>query len=319
MRQQLAVTLRLFVALALFVLALTLWPIATHAQVSLDDLESRIVTEERAQRTGERRKFAEARLAAEAKRRAQLPGIVHKNERFWLDKQGMSTGRALFEGRFADVDDEALSLFLVEFVLRYSADCGKDVGRGIYRKFKLTQGDSEWYAYIESEFADRFVELWTERYAERKAEQDFLEELINRPESLATSGLSVVRNRFERMRSIRAFNSSGCNSATSAQLRWNLFRRMHNLPSVQARGSIPGAAAESDPLPDLASFLSVKDSCVDHHVGKREDWCGCVDEHARKQFVYDDYLYYADRFEAFIADSREPSHGARAVIRACRS
>lgn len=294
---------------------------SARAQVSLDEFEQVMVTADRATLESERLRAADAQVAAEA--RARRAGIVYRNARYWAGLRHFDVGRRLFEGRFGDIAQRDFEHFYLQYFERYSADCGELVAARPHVKFKEYQrrvrktasGTVVWEGpqvligtfLVESEYADDYTTFRDRR------ENDITGLLEMIPEAIDALGrgeapfLSHALAEMGTYVALRRFNGHGCRSASAYQLRENLRRYHVDEPSLQASGdTVPGAAAETDPLPPRREFLTLESACLAYHLNRSAEWCGCIDANARRRLPIDEYLQYAESYDAF---QRARGHG----------
>lgn len=285
-----------------------------RAQVSLDEFEQVMVTADRATLEADRLHAADAQVAAEA--RARRPGIVYRNARYWARLPHFDVGRHLFEGRFGEIAQRDFERFYMQYFERYSADCGELVAARPHVTFKEYQqrvrktdsGTVVWEGpqvlvgtfRIEREYAGDYKAFRDRRETDIAG---LLEMIPGALEALGrgeTPFLSYALADMGTYLALRRFNGHGCRSASAYQLRENLRRYHVDEPSLQASDAVvPGAAAETDPLPPRREFLTLEGACLAHHLNRSAEWCGCIDANARRRLPLDEYLDYAESYAAF--------------------
>lgn len=295
-----------------------------QAQVSLDEFEQMMVTEDRGSLEARRLRDADERVAAEA--RARRPGIVYRNARYWAQLPSFEVGRRLFEGRFDEIAQRDFESFYLKYFERWSADCGELVKSRPHVKFeeysqrvrKTPGGQVVWEGarqltatfYVEREYADDY-RLFRDR--RENDITDLLGMIAGAPAALERGEmpfLSYALANVGTYLALRRFNAHGCRSASAYQLRENLRRYHVGESALQVVGGVvPGAAGETDPLPSRGEFLTLEGACLVHHLNRSADWCGCIDANARSKLPIDEYFRYAESYAAF-QSARDRGNGS---------
>lgn len=329
---------KLLVALCAVFFPLILQPVS--AQVTSDDVTDFINKELDDSRTQKR--LAEAQRKVDLEARSRRAGIVYKNPRFWASLPQFELGRAVFEGRFDQVDAAGFTRFYLNYFRFFSGHCRAAALAGPYVEFPVVT-TTEWVrsdgtvaregpsrvtgaVYVPSRFAKEFNEY----LKEPEYSPEMLDMLIammgggggnnstgakNIPESI----LGAAKNVFELWGSLIKFNRMGCSSALAAQMQENLFRFSNDQTSVQASGaSVANASESTDPLPKPVEYITIYQACSDYYFDREESWCSCISPILEKRLATEDYLRYVADFKSLTYRYGASSTPESQAVRPCK-
>ena len=271
-------------------------------QAKADAYKQELATK-RAKRDDEERQKRERTLQA---------GLVYKNRSYWSKFQSGEELEQLFSGE--RVPSEIFRSFYVSFVNQYSEVCGKHLppdsrtfelseitsGRDIPTTKRVTAT-----IHVDPRFAPKYDEYQTSAGRNKPGMAlDGIQKILR--DGIGTYASDVMSDLIVPDLDMRQFvKSERCLSATMRQMSENVLRHATDQPSLQAAGQrIPQAAQESDAIIKPNRFTRFLDGCLDYNVGKKKQWCSCLDRVYQGIMAQEERIRYANDHQAWLDEVR---------------
>ncbi len=237
-----------------------------------------------------------------------------------------------------------------QFVQAYSDHCLEQIKRGPYKVYILKtrrvtldgygnvqfQGvESETRTYVEARFVEKYDAYETHGSMERLLDaagvlfapgemaafgakflstppRQLAKDLMFKPKAGAGAGAQGLISRMLGVSYswVRLVRSDSCTGPTVYQLRENMYRAAHAMPSLQAAGiRVANAASESQPMVPPPGEATIFDGCYNNLEFKSADYCMCMDMQSSSIMRADERRKYAADFERYYSEIVFPDKG----------